>query len=191
LGESVRTAVRDLLRKHNVAEEQRLVAIAPGARWETKIWLPERFAETIDQLHRQRGVRSLLLGSRDEVPLCERIAAACRTGPINLAGGTTLPQLGAAIAMSDVVLCHDSAAMHLAVAFERRLVCLVGPTNPGRTGPYGRPDDVVSMKPECAPCYLKKLSQCKHAHRCMRELDTQTVVRAVERALGGESLSNA
>jgi ADP-heptose:LPS heptosyltransferase len=82
-----------------------------------------------------------------------------------------------------VVLCHDSAAMHLAVALERPLVCLIGPTNPHRTGPYGRIGDVVRLKLDCAPCYLRRLSRCRYGHRCMRDLDTGIVVNAVRRAL--------
>ncbi len=190
LGEADRAAGRDLLRENGITDSQRTVAVVTGARWETKVWLPERFVETIDELHGQSGVRCVLLGSPDEVSLCERIAGACRLAPINLAGRTSLPQLGAVLALADAVLCHDSAAMHLAVAFDRPLVCLIGPTNPRRTGPYGRPDDVVRLKLDCAPCYLRRLSQCRHAHRCMRELEAGTVVSAVERVLARPLVSN-
>ena len=63
--------------------------------------------------------------------------------PLDLSGRTGLEELAAVIAQADLVLCHDSAAMHLAVALNRPLVCLVGPTNPKRTGPYRRLSDVV------------------------------------------------
>ena len=187
LTESVRTEARSLLRRSGLAERERVVAVVPGARWETKVWIPERFAETIDELQAETGVRCLLLGGSDEVDLCDRIVNACRTEPVNLAGRTTVRHLAAVIGLADTVLCHDSAAMHLAVALDRPLVCLVGPTNPRRTGPYGRLGDVVRLNLACSPCYLRRLSQCQHDHRCMVGLDTTTVVAAVRRALEGSS----
>ncbi len=212
LTESVRASARELLRDGLVSkmvrtadptylesrshEQQRfyrsgqvlsgdecIVAVAPGARWETKSWLPERFAQTIDELSERPGVRCVLLGGPDEVELCKRIAHTCRSATINLSGQTSLGELAAVIELATLVLCHDSAAMHLAVALGRPLVCLIGPTNPLRTGPYRRPEDVVRLKLDCAPCYFRRLSQCPHAHRCMRELNVATVLAAADCAL--------
>ena len=180
---SVRAEALELLRAGGLDGKQSLVAVVPGARWETKVWPPERFAETVDALQRRNPVQCVLLGSRDEVPLCERIAEACKSTPINLAGRTSIQQLAAVLERADLVLCQDSAAVHLAVAFGRPLVCLVGPTNPLRTGPYLRISDVVQLKLDCAPCYLRRLSQCQHAHRCMQGLEVDRVLAAVERTL--------
>lgn len=171
------------VRGHDRQYPQRLVAVVPGARWETKVWLPERFAATIDELQTDHDVRCVLLGGQDETVRCEKIATACRNAPVNLAGQTTLRTMTAVLAKADAVLCHDSGAMHIAVALNRPVVCLVGPTNPARTGPYRRPDDVVRLKLDCAPCYLRKLSQCRFDHRCMKELGTIPVVEAVHRLL--------
>ncbi len=178
-----RADARALFGNIGLGSQQQFVAVAPGARWETKVWPPERFTETIDELHKQCDLRCILLGSRDETSLCERIAKGCCSSPINLAGRTALPLLAAVIELADLVLSHDSAAMHLAVALSRPLVCLVGPTNPARTGPYRRGGDVVRLKLDCAPCYLRRLSRCRHGHRCMRELPVEMVVAAVKQRL--------
>ena len=171
-----------LLRKAGF-DDAPLVAVVPGARWETKVWLPERFTETIVELQAGHDVRCVLLGGPDETARCAQIAAACRDAPINLAGQTSLRILAAVLAKADAVLCHDSGAMHVAVALDRPVVCLIGPTNPARTGPYRRPNDVVRLNLDCAPCYLRKLSQCRFEHRCMKELETTRVVKAVRRLL--------
>ena len=166
------------------------VVIVPGARWETKVWLPERFVETVDTIQGRDGVRCVVVGGPGEVDLCARIVRGCASTPINLAGKTTIPQLAAVLARAAVVLCHDSAAMHLAVALERPVVCLIGPTNPRRTGPYRRPGDVVQRMVECSPCYLRRLSQCPHDHRCMKELTTGEVVQAIRQALDGQAAAH-
>ena len=183
LTDSLRCDAVDLLRALGITERQRVVAVVPGARWETKQWLPEHFVEAIDQLQGESGVRCVLLGGPDETRLCDRIVTACGSKPVNLVGRTTVRQLAAVVALADVVLCQDSAAMHLAVAFDRPLVCLTGPTNPRRTGPYGRPEDVVRLDLECSPCYFRRLSQCPRDHQCMRDLSPQKVVAAVSRSM--------
>jgi ADP-heptose:LPS heptosyltransferase len=98
--------------------------------------------------------------------------------PLNLCGRTSLPGLVAIIARADLVICHDSGASHIAAALNRPLVCITGPTNPRRTGPYGRQHDVLRLDLECSPCYFRRLSQCPHHHRCMQELDVAKVVAA-------------
>lgn len=181
--DDLRAEARALLRCAGHEAKDRLVAIVPGARWETKMWASDRFAETMNELQSGGDLRCVLLGSPDEAALCERIFHGCRLRPINLTGKTTLGQMAAVIELADVVLCHDSAPMHLAVALQRPLVCLIGPTNPDRTGPYGRSQDVVRLDLECAPCYLRKMSQCRFDHQCMVDLEVSTVVSAVRRAV--------
>ncbi len=182
--ESLRAEVSRLLEEMGWSRAQRLVAVVPGARWETKVWPPERFSETIDALQRDDSVCCVLLGSHNDVAVCERIASCC-TGrrPLNLTGRTGVQELAAVVAASDLVICQDSAAAHLAVASGRPLVCMMGPTDPTRTGPYRRLADVVRLKLDCAPCFFRRLRQCPHDHRCMRELSADPVVAAARRAL--------
>lgn len=184
---AIRADVEAQLAGSGLTPGQTLIAVFPAARWETKVWASARFAAVIDELHEQSGARCALLGSQDEAARCREIADACRRAPINLAGRTDPAGLVALIRRADLVLCHDSAAAHLAVALERPLVCLVGPTNPRRTGPYGRMDAVVSLDLECAPCYFRRLAQCPNDHRCMRDLDVAAVVAAARQALSRRS----
>lgn len=161
-----------------------LIVVAPGARWETKLWPTDRFAATIRELT-AFPARCILVGGKDESALCASIAASCPTPPLDLAGQTTLQELSAVILRADAILCHDSAVAHLAAAFNRPLVCLTGPTNPRRTGPYDRPHDVLRLELPCSPCYFRKLSQCPHDHRCMRDLCVGDVVNALRNRLRG------
>lgn len=183
LDQALRIDAADLLRRSGLADEAEFVAVVPGARWETKVWPPERFGETIEKLQADGKVRCVLLGGAEEAELCGRIAARCRTGPVNLAGRTTLRQLAAVLERAGAVLCHDSAPMHLATALGRPLVCMIGPTNPRRTGPYRRMEDVIRTPLDCSPCYLRKLSKCRYDHRCMHDLSPAMVAEAVCKAL--------
>ena len=184
VAEKVQVEVAKLLNSAGLRAEDRVVAVAPGARWETKRWPVEHFGRTIATLEQDAGTRCVLIGGKDEAELCGQVVQAAGGGPVNLAGRTSLPQLVAVLARADVVLCHDSAAAHLAAALERPLVCLTGPTNPRRTGPYGRLDQVLQLSLECAPCYFRRLAQCPYQHRCLRELEPERVTAVVLKALG-------
>jgi lipopolysaccharide heptosyltransferase I len=181
--EAERAEARVLLAEAGLAPGEPFVAITPGARWETKRWFPERFADVIDQLAVNPGLRSVLLGGRDELAPSARIQELCRFSPVSLTGVTTLRQLVAVLAEAAVVLCHDSGPMHMASALGRPMVSLVGPTNPCRTGPYERMDTVMRVKLPCAPCYFRQLAQCKHGHACMTQITADGVVTRVREAL--------
>ena len=155
-----------------------MVVVAPGARWETKRWTPDRFAQLIDFLQEHAGVRCVLLGGPEDNDLCRGIASQCRQPLLNLAGQTSVREFAAAVSLADLVVCHDSSAAHLAVAFDRPLVCITGPTDPKRTGPYRRLPDVVQLELDCSPCFFRRLSQCPHEHRCMRDLNVESVLNA-------------
>jgi lipopolysaccharide heptosyltransferase II len=183
IGEAVRQQADNLLDKTRQSADPPLITIAPGARWETKRWPAEKFAQLISLIQSSMDADCVLIGSPEEVNIGGRIARLCDAPPANLIGGTTLPQMIAIVARSQVIVCHDSAVMHVAVALQKPLVCLTGPTNPRRTGPYQRPEDVIMLEIECSPCRYRRLSQCPHGHRCMEDLSADTVVDAVRRRL--------
>jgi ADP-heptose:LPS heptosyltransferase len=62
---------------------------------------------------------------------------------IDLVGSTTIGRLMAVIERAAVVVANDSAALHMAVGFDRPLVALYGPTRVDLVGPYGRADCVL------------------------------------------------
>lgn len=183
MDDGLREQVAAILREHGVHELDHFVAIAPGARWETKAWPGANFVQMIDTLAENEQIPFVLLGGREDIDLCEQIASQCRTPLISLAGKTSIRQMIALLERAAVVVCHDSAPMHVAAALGRPLVCLTGPTNPARTGPYRRLEDVVRVSLPCSPCYLRKLSQCGFEHRCMSELRVEDVVSRVRALL--------
>jgi len=56
---------------------------------------------------------------------------------------TTVGQTMALIEGASLVVCNDSAPMHMAAGFNRPLVAIFGPTDPRLTGPYGLETAVV------------------------------------------------
>jgi len=130
----------------------------------------------------QKGFAVTLVGAARERAVCAEVAKLA-PGAVNLAGETTLSELAALIRRSTISVTNDSGPMHLAVAVDRPVVSVFGPTDPIWIGPYGRADAVLQASPPCSPCYLRQLSRCRHAHVCMQEISARAVIERVDNIL--------
>ncbi len=184
-----RSAARNMLVDHGVDITQPYAAVLPGARWDTKRWLADRFASLISRLAVDHSMPTVVLGGSDETELCGHICSQTtspkKLKPANLAGKSGLRDLVAILEQASAVVCHDSAPAHVAAALGRPMVCILGPTNPNRTGPYATQARLLQANLTCAPCYLRQRSQCRYEHACMHEIDVEEVMAATTACLAG------
>jgi heptosyltransferase I len=173
--------VEALLRANGIAAGTDLLLCAPGTNWETKHWSAERFAE-VARHFLVRGQRIVLIGSERERAVCARVAAAA-PGAVDLCGATSLTELAALVLRSSGAITNDSGPMHMAVALDRPVVSVFGPTDALWIGPYRRPDAVLRADLPCAPCYLRQLRHCRHGHACMGEITATDVIARMEATL--------
>jgi hypothetical protein len=109
--------------------------VHPGAASGARRWPLDRWACVIAS-ERAAGRRVAITGGRGEVDLAHRLATAAGLGDeVVLAGRTTVPELAAAVAAADRVVCGDTGVAHLATALGTPSVVLFGPTAPARWGP--------------------------------------------------------
>jgi lipopolysaccharide heptosyltransferase I len=155
-----------------------LAVLAPGTTWHTKHWHVEGFSAVASALVRE-GHTVVLVGAGRDVGRCQAVRTACPECH-DLSGRTTPGELAALITRAAVCVTNDSGPMHLAVALDRPVVSIFGPTNPVWIGPYGRPEAVVRSPVECAPCYYRRLSQCPHEHACMRQVSAAMVLERLQ-----------
>jgi len=180
---TARESLEAKLREAGLRDAEPYAVVIPCARWETKNWPLDRFTAIVCQVWDRFRIRSVLLGTPGEAASVAQVKAGSPAETIDLSGRTSVGEMVAAVAGSRVVICNDSGPMHVASAFGRPLVAMFGPTNPVRTGPYGRMEGVVSSRASCSPCYLKKFRQCPYNHRCLVDLSVEQVLGAVEGAL--------
>jgi heptosyltransferase I len=128
-----------------------IVVLIPSARWSTKVWPVSQFAELADRLRRD-GLQVVVVGG--EPPAVKDLLAGL-DGVIDLRGKTSLAELGGILQRADLVIANDTGPLHLAAALGRRVIALMGPTDPRRTGPYGDSHRVLSTWPLCSPCFSK------------------------------------
>jgi heptosyltransferase-2 len=161
------------------------IGISPGAAYgDAKRWLPERFAESGQQLAGTLAASVLVFGSAAERQLCQAVTELLRregTAAHNLAGETSLPQFIDLAAACRLFLTNDSGAMHVASALGVPTVAVFGATDDTTTGPTGPLARVVRQPAECSPCLLR---QCPIDHRCMTRVTAADVTAAASLLLG-------
>lgn len=162
---------------------QSFAVVVPGTIWPTKHWHIEGFA-TVARYLRGTGRGVVLAGSASERERCRAVADRA-SGVQDFSGQTSLSELAALIRRAELCVTNDSGSMHLAVGLNRPVVSVFGPTDELWIGPYRRPEAVVRVQKECAPCYFRQLSDCPHNHACMRDVTPGMVIDCIDRVLAG------
>jgi lipopolysaccharide heptosyltransferase I len=175
-----RDRAEELLAAYDVGNRP-LALLVPGTIWETKHWHVAGFAQVARHLT-HAGYTVVLAGSLKEAPRCKAVAEICPEA-CDLSGRTSLSALAALIQRAAICVTNDSGAMHLAVALERPVVSIFGPTDPVWVGPYGRAGAVVRAGVICSPCYLRKLHTCPHDHVCMKDVTAAQVIDRIDNLL--------
>jgi lipopolysaccharide heptosyltransferase II len=144
-------AAARLLESNGLGEGDGIAALAPGAsgRRRHKAWTVAGFAEVAQQLWNQYRLKSIVVGSQEDVVAAQRIAARASCPIVNLAGQTTTGVLAAVLSLCRLTVASESGPMHLAAAMGCPVVALFGPTDPRLTGPHGR-GHVIVQAPERA-----------------------------------------
>jgi len=143
-----------MLRAHGVAVDEADLLLAlperrsgsrgatvvhPGAASEARRWPLDRWTAVVRELLRN-GHDVILTGSTSEASLTATLAE--RTGLsefANLAGRTSLRELGAIVASAGLVVSGDTGVAHLATAYVTPSVTLFGPISPAQWGPPAHP----------------------------------------------------
>lgn len=167
---------RSLLNKYNLAEKK-YIAINPVAYWETKLWDDKKFARLADAIKTRLNLEVVFTGSKKESG--DMIISQMSTKAINLGGETTLLDLAYLYEKALLVITTDSGPMHLAAAVGTRVIALFGPTDPQRTGPYGKGHSIIRTDLPCSPCFFKKCPTKK----CMQDISPEQVIVVIEKRL--------
>lgn len=156
-----------------------ILAIHPGAQWQTKRWPAEHFAELARRACRSHGAGVVLIGSGDTSAECADIEKSLESPVVNLAGQTSLRQLAAIADASDAFLSCDSGPMHVAAALGTPVVGVFTCTSPLRAAAHGSGHRSVATGVECAASYLRT---CPHL-KCMSELTADRVWPSLDQTL--------
>lgn len=155
---------------------QKTILLNPGAYYgSAKRWPASRYSALAELLHKQLSANLIIVGSSQEIPLAEKIAAPLRKKPIILTGKTSIKQLAAIISLANLFITNDSGPMHMANALKIPTIALFGPTDPKATRPFHQPAAVLFKEAVCWPCFYR---ECPFDHRCMLSITPEDVYAA-------------
>lgn len=152
-----------------------VIAVNPAATWDTKLWDVEKFAIVADRLIEQFDVGIALTGGPEDFEMNSQVVSKMKKDALNLAGKTSLKELGAVYEKCNCLVTTDTGPMHLGAAVGIPVVAVFGPTAPWRTGPFGRGHRVVRAGLECSPCF-KRTCETKE---CMTAIKAEDVLKNV------------
>jgi heptosyltransferase-2 len=174
-----------------------LVGIIPGSNAPARRWPADRFAQIARTLA-ARGCGVVVMGSRAEADLTARVTSAA-PGALDVGGRTDVTDLAALLSLCDLVITNDTGSMHLAGAVGTATVSLWGSSDPWEVMQVGAPDTrVTGAELPCRPCRRNHCARrgrgtvLAEAHEeCMRLIDVQSVLAAVDTALTRGSAGGA
>lgn len=183
-------AWRERARRAGIDPDRALLSIHLSDPSDDRSWFAEGYAAVAEAVLR-RGVQVAINGTaarRDEADRLLRSVGA--PGARDLVGKDDLRGLLAqfqamASVRGSVLLAPDSGPVHLAVAAGLPVVCLAGPQDPRRTGPYRRGLSVRAWEGlSCAPCLERACVRRPPDRACMRAITPEAVLTSLEGFLG-------
>jgi predicted lipopolysaccharide heptosyltransferase III len=174
--------VHDLLNERGIKGS--FIAVHPGARAPLKRWDAEKYALLCDRLMEKQSGNVVLLGSVEEREMIQNIAAGMHGQPVVLAGSLGLRQLAGVLKQASMLICNDSAPMHIAAMVGTPAVAIFGPSKSRETGPYGNVGRVVEHN---FPCRFRcDEGTCRHAVKraCLESVTVEEVLDAVDKTAG-------
>jgi heptosyltransferase-1 len=151
--------------------------VNPGAGWGAKQWPPERFGEVAKALA-AHNIKTLVNASADESELARAVVKASGGNAFELR--CTIGQLIALMRRARILIGGDTGPLHLAAALGIPVVGLFGPTDPGRTGPFGT-KAIALRHPESETTF----SHHREAEAGLLKISAEETIAAARHLLAG------
>lgn len=130
------------------------VVLFPATGWANKSYPLAAFGEAARGINRSTGLQIRVAPGPGEEESARRLATA--------AGGTAralpvlpIPALIAVLRRARLAAGGDTGPIHLAHALGTPVVCIMGPTDPERNGPYGALEQAIYERLPCSFCYKR------------------------------------
>jgi heptosyltransferase-1 len=168
--------VEEVLRKRGWEGEKGLVVVNPAAGWPSKEWPLARSVQVVRNIASKQGMQPVVLCGPDRA---QEVREICGSGLIVLAGDLSLGQLPALFAKCSLYIGYDTGPTHIAAAVGSKVICIMGPTDPARNGPYGGNAITLWRCRKPRGCWVRRCNQ-----RCIDDVTNEAVLRAADLLLG-------
>lgn len=184
VNEKSESKIKDILKTNNVADDEMVIAIHPGASCLSKKWPLENFIKAANSLANIYKARIAVLSGIKEKALGDRVADSVSSAPINLSGRTTVGDVASILRRSKLLISNDSGPVHIACAVGTPVIAIFGRNDrglsPTRWGPAGKDDQVLHKDVGCDPCLAHN---CNIAFKCLEAITVEEVLSAASAIL--------
>ncbi len=115
----------------------------------------------------------IVLGGKEDIEAGEYLEKAFPHKVYNGAGNYSINQSASIVRQAETIYTHDTGLMHIASAFQKKIVSIWGNTVPAfGMYPYNTPFEIIENNHlTCRPCSKIGYDQCPKGHfRCMESL---------------------
>lgn len=151
-----------------------------AANMATRLWPADKVRTLAQRIAGEIGWQVLLHcgpGEREATNQLARAADDRRIQSMGLAQELPVGLSKGVLQQAACVVSTDSGPRHMAVALNRPVISLFGPTDPSWTRTYNLPESHLEQTLACRPCY-KARCPLGH-HRCMEEISVDRVLSAI------------
>jgi ADP-heptose:LPS heptosyltransferase len=163
-----------------------LVAPDVGPNLSVRNYPLDRLGETLKEILREfPGYRVGMIGTRDNIPNCEKLAQLVQSDRlVSLAGCTTMDELFELLRGANLLISNDNGPVHFAAMTDTPTLALYSTDSPFVYGSLGKCLILYSFY-QCSPCimaYNHKRSDCSD-NQCLQAIPASTVSSFARRIL--------
>ncbi|PIQ99489.1 MAG: lipopolysaccharide heptosyltransferase II [Nitrospinae bacterium CG11_big_fil_rev_8_21_14_0_20_45_15] len=179
----------EVLKSIGIEPDEFFIMVHPGASKQERSWRHERFAILSQKLIKQYDFKIVLLGSKKEMPMLEKIKKFAPAGKIQILPELNLRGVAKALKKTGLFIGNDSGMMHLSALMNTPVLGIFGPGSAKTTGPHIAPEkkEIVSLNFPCSPCRQNFFKECKpsaeHKPYCLDDITVKDVSDAADRIL--------
>jgi lipopolysaccharide heptosyltransferase II len=163
---------------------KKVVAIHPGAYYETQRWLPEYYADLIRLIREQTQAEVIVFGGSSDATVLENILSKL-SNPVCVSIQEDIRKFVALLSQCHMFVCNNSGPLHCAVALNIPTISFMGPTVKELWMPVGKEHHV--LREDDLPCIGCNIGYCKiKTHDCMRLIRPERVINHVLEQIGSQ-----
>lgn len=162
----------------NSIHKKDIIAIHPGAYYETQKWPRSHYRDLVRRLIALRDVPVIVFGGQDDQDAVAEIISGVNSEKVSTFVGDNLRQFMALLSYCRLLICNNSGPLHLASALGIPTISFMGPTDKIRWHPLGehnfvfRMDHLDCIGCESAFCHIQ-------SHLCMNGISAESVYEKI------------
>lgn len=153
----LKTSLPDSMVDQGSIPSSEFIVLAPGASTQNRQWPLAKFASLVREIWKELPWEIVVMGSSTESALGQELQTLLGSSKIhNLAGRMSLPESMLLLSRAKLLICNESAPVHMAATTGTSCICISQGNHFGRWNPY--PKKVASWIKTVYPSRFEKLS---------------------------------